>query len=181
MCINPHFIPVYKPNTCSYHVKTLLCLLWLFIPSLLPSLSAGAFTFILAASSHSQSDESRDHPEAAGTQLWPNWEHKQLPQPLCAAAHQCQVRFLLLYLGLSLLSSLRLIAPDTILSSPSTLLLPCLLLSSLLSTYSTFWISPIRKILPSPLSPLISSHLLSRHLLFTPAPCCFSLARLNSS
>lgn len=55
-------------------------------------LSPGAFTLILTAGSHSQSDEGRDHPEAAGTQLWANWEHQQLPQPLRAAAHQCQVR-----------------------------------------------------------------------------------------
>lgn len=69
-----------------------------FQPYLLLSLSSGAFTVVTTAGSHSQGDESRDHPEAAGTQLWPNWEHQQLPQSLCAAAHQCQVRFLLFYL-----------------------------------------------------------------------------------
>lgn len=61
-------------------------------------LSLGAATVIPSPVSYSQSDESRDHPEAAGTKLWSNWKHQQLPQPLCAAAHQCQVRFLLLYL-----------------------------------------------------------------------------------
>lgn len=60
------------------------------------SLSEGAFAVVPAAGSYSPSDESRDHPEAAGPQFWQNWEHQQLPQPLCAAAHQCQVRFLLL-------------------------------------------------------------------------------------
>lgn len=54
-------------------------------------LSPGTFAVILAAGSYSQSDESRNHPEAAGTQLWSNREHQQFPQPVCAAAHKCQV------------------------------------------------------------------------------------------
>lgn len=62
------------------------------------SLSLGAATVIPSPVSYSQSDESRDHPEAAGTKLWSNGKHQQLPQPLCAAAHQRQVRSLLLYL-----------------------------------------------------------------------------------
>lgn len=36
------------------------------------SLSPGAITLILTAGSHSQGDESRDHPEVAGTKLWSN-------------------------------------------------------------------------------------------------------------
>lgn len=62
------------------------------------SLSPGAFALIPAAGSYSQSDESRDHPEAAGTQLWSHREHQQFPQSVCAAAHQRQVGFPLLYL-----------------------------------------------------------------------------------
>lgn len=60
------------------------------------SLSPGAFVVVLAAGAHSQGDEGRDHPEAARTQLWSNREHQQLPQPVCAAAHKCQVGWIAL-------------------------------------------------------------------------------------
>lgn len=80
--------------------------------------SVGAFTAVLTARSHSPSDESWDHPEAAGTQLWSNREHQQLSQPVRAAAHQRQVEFFLYFLpvplddeGYFLLSSSGLIAP----------------------------------------------------------------------
>lgn len=69
-----------------------------YLPPL--SLSPGAPTLVLTAGPHSPGDESWDHSEAAGTQLWPNREHQQLPQPLRAAAHQCQARIPLLYLCL---------------------------------------------------------------------------------
>lgn len=59
----------------------------------LPSILApGAAAALLAAGTHSHGDESGDHPEAAGPQSRPDGEHQQLPQPLCQAAHQRQVR-----------------------------------------------------------------------------------------
>lgn len=55
------------------------------------SLCPGAPAAVLTAGSHSPGHEGRDHPEAAGPQLWSNREHQQLPQPVRAATHQCQV------------------------------------------------------------------------------------------
>lgn len=78
------------------------------------SSSPGAAAVVPTAGPHSPGDEGRDHPEAAGPQLWSNREHQQLPQPVRAAAHQCQVGWIIaLIRTLRLFSALsqRLIAP----------------------------------------------------------------------
>lgn len=59
------------------------------------SFCPGASAAVLTAGSHRPGDEGRDHPEAAGPQLWSNREHQQLPQPVRAATHQCQVGWII--------------------------------------------------------------------------------------
>lgn len=134
------------------------------------SLSPGAFAVILTAGSHRQGDESRDHPEAAGTQLWSNWEHKQLPQPVCSAAHECQVVWIaLLYLCPRIIK----VIFCSHLSAWLLLLHPVL---PLVTTHpSSSFVLPSLPALTFELL-LLQPPLLFDHLLYIPSSYSFSLA-----
>lgn len=102
----------------------------------------GASTSILTTGSYSKSDESWDHPKAAGSKLWPIWEHQQLSQPVCAATHQCKVKLLLFSLCFSTLFSGLISKLDYFL----VLIEPCLPLSYILYLLFNFYSS----FLPNP-------------------------------
>lgn len=112
------------------------------------SLCPGASAAVLTAGSHSPGDEGRDHPEAAGPQLWSNREHQQLPQPVRAATHQCQVgRIIPRYPRSSIIK--------VIFSSPLGVLSPPFF-SAVLSTCCHAWIA--RVLFSSPPLCLYSLH-----------------------